>query len=64
MTLTKVEKYLRYKRLRDSLPGNDVRRKHFRMRREYEELSFKMVMTKPTERDYQEFTFEMLKRQR
>ena len=62
VTMTKVERYLRYKSARDEMPGNDVRRNHHWMRVKYEQLSHRMVMTKPTERDWKEHTFEMLKK--
>ena len=60
--MTKVEKYLELYQVRALLPGNDVRREHKWMREQYAELSFMITMAKPTERDWADHAFELLKR--
>ena len=60
--MTKVEEYLHYKQLRDNLPTQNERVKLKWARSDYESLSFKIAMLKPTERDWQEHTFTILKR--
>jgi len=60
--MAKVEKYIRYKKMKDALPGNDIMREHLWMRRKYEDLRFKCMMLKPTERDWKQHTFDMLKK--
>ena len=57
----KVIKYLQYKHQRDTLPDVNDRTTQKWARFEYEELSFKIAMLKPTERDWQEYTLHLLK---